>query len=377
MKRNSKVRLLQPILSPLLALLLAIAVVPTSPAAAEGPSVVSVERTSDGSYVYLVNGQPEFMAGMGYNAIYRYLPTEERAARYDADFSKMRALGLNTIMGWDADKGYEQDKFDQLTLDKAWEHGLGVVMPFYLPPEGDYEDPAFRGRLKADLAAKVETYKDHAAIRMWGIGNEVIQGVIASPHTSSASQSIGARGQVEAFGQFYLELADMVHELDPNHPIIYREAEDVFLPLLTWYRPEDGIDRPWLLYGLNIYTFRLEQILSDWPHTSNGMPLFITEFAPEGWSPSDRPFGYLKMWEMLRAHPEFVLGAAPYVWTTEGPEPVDRHFGLVDSAGNPTDGSLEALAGVFRTACPAARHGLHVVYNITCLERPEEHLRDG
>lgn len=333
---KSALELVRIVLLLLPASIMAAVAVPGAPSlSAAGPTTTTVEVNHDGSYSYMVNGQPDFMIGMGYNAIYRYLSPEERAARYDGDFGKMRAAGINTIVGWDADKGYEQDKFDQLTLDKAWEHGLGVVMPFYLPPEGDYADPAFCEQLKAELAAKVTTYRDHPAIRMWGIGNEVIQGVIE-------------RGQVEAFGQLYLELADLAHELDPNHPVIYREAEDVFFPLLTWYNPEDGVDRPWLLYGLNIYTFRLEQILDGWSSTSGGRPLFITEFAPEDWSPADRPLGYLMMWDMLRAHTDFVLGAAPYVWTTEGPEPVDRSYGLMDAAGNPTDGSWEALSRAFR-----------------------------
>ncbi len=311
-----------------------------------GPSVVEVKRTNDGGFVYTVNDQPQFMVGMGYNPIYRHLSPAERAARYDADFSKMTAAGINTILGWDADKGYEQDKFDQLTLDRASEHGLGVVMPFYLPPDGDYTDPAFREQLKEELVAKVEAYKNHPALRMWGIGNEVIEGIIAS-------------GQVEVFDQFYLELADTAHQLDPSHPVIYREAEDVYLPYLTWYSPPDGVERPWLLYGMNFYTFRLEQVLTEWTSRGNNMPLFITEFAPENWSHPDRPAGYLRLWKMIRAHPGFVLGAAVYAWTTEGPEPVDRVYGVVDGEGNPVDGSLEALAPEFRLVNPGVRIQLY------------------
>ncbi|MCL5960223.1 MAG: hypothetical protein M1358_13085 [Chloroflexi bacterium] len=311
-----------------------------SPATEAEPNTVNVEQNDDGSHTYLVDGRPQFLVGMGYNVIYRNLPDEERAARYDADFSRMHAAGINTIMGWDADKGYEQDKFDQLTLDRALEHDLGVVMPFVLPPDGNYADTALQEQLKADLIAKVETYKDHPALRMWGVGNEVMQDVVAN-------------GQAEDFGRFYLELADAVHEVDPNHPVIYREAEDGYLPYLAWYQADGGVDRPWLLYGMNAYTMRLQDILAGWPSLSNGMPLFITEFAPEGWSRADRPDGYLKMWEMIRSHPEYVLGGAPYVWTTDGPEPGDRNFGLVDANGNPMDGSLEALTKEFQKASAA------------------------
>ncbi|MBI2954381.1 MAG: hypothetical protein HYY30_08715 [Chloroflexi bacterium] len=329
-------------------LLLVILVHPTlaaaqAPSAADvGPTVVKVERLPNGSFVYLVGGEPQFMVGMGYNAIYRFLTDEERAARYDVDFSRMRELGVNTILGWDADKGYEQDKFDRLTLDKAWEHGLGVVMPFYLPPDGDYVDPWFRAWMMDELLAKVEAYKDHPALRMWGIGNEVIEPLAAREDEA----------QVEAFNQFYRELAEVAREADPNHPVIYREAEDYPLYNITWYDPEEAIAEPWLLYGINAYTLRLEEILGEWPEWGLNLPLFITEFAPEGWPSDIRPDGYVIMWRMIRSHPDFVLGGAPYVWTTDGPEPVDAHFGLVDADGNPTDGSLDALASEFQEVAP-------------------------
>src|SRR6185437_9802054 len=85
----------------------------------------------------------------------------------------LREAGVNTITGWDSDKGYDQDKFDELTLTLADDYGLGVVMPLNLPPDGNYEDPGYVADLLDQARAKVERFKDFPALRMWGVGNEV------------------------------------------------------------------------------------------------------------------------------------------------------------------------------------------------------------
>ena len=58
-------------------------------------------KQPDGAYQYLVDGQPQVFIGMGYDAIYRYLSDDERAASYRRDFQILRDAGVNTITGWD------------------------------------------------------------------------------------------------------------------------------------------------------------------------------------------------------------------------------------------------------------------------------------
>jgi hypothetical protein len=65
-------------------------------------------------------------------------------------------------------------------------------------------------------------------------------------------------------------------------------------------------------------------------------------------SPSDRPDGFRAMWRMIRAANGWVLGGAVYAWTTDGPEEVDRVFGLVDAGGTPVDGAFAAMSGFYR-----------------------------
>lgn len=294
-----------------------------------GPSKVII---SGGNYSYslTVNGQPERLKGVGYNALYSNLSAEDRAARYDWDFAEMKAAGVNTILGWGI------QKFDDLTLEKAQEYGLGVVMPYGLSTVGDYADPAYQQQVESSVREWVERYKGYPALRMWGIGNEVIHHM--NPNTPRA----------KAFARFYVGLADEVHALDPDHPVIYRDAEDINFGPVKEVLLGDGVHRPWFVYGGNFFTNRICEALPNWPNEGIDIPMLVSEFEPSGASPSDRPKGYIHMLRCIFKQPAYVLGAFAYVWTTDGPETLDQVMGLVDDRGQPVDGSLRALATAFR-----------------------------
>ena len=175
---------------------------------------------------------------------------------------------------------------------------------------------------------------------MWGLGNEVL--------TEMPREMYGA------FGRFYLRLADLFHEMDPNHPVIYREAEDQFVPGISRVLSRSDEPRPWLLYGMNVYSLDLELFLDRWPEHEFNRPLFVSEFGAEPEWVGGRTEGYLNMWRMIRSHPEYVIGGAPYVWTTEGPEPTDAKWGLMDQDGRPVDETFERLAREWRSEPGAA-----------------------
>ena len=297
---------------------------------AAGPSYVTYVQQPDGSYQYMVNGQPQLFIGMGYDPIYRYLPDEQRRANYERDFAMLRDAGVNTITGWDADKGYEQDKFDEITLNTAEEYGLGVVMPMNLPPDGAYDDPQYVDQLLAEARAKVERFRDYPALRMWGVGNEVFW--IMDPD------------MYPAFEDAYLKIVDLFHQLDPNHPVIYRESEDRYVPEFTQMLEDSGDMRPWLLYGMNIYDKDPRPILRDWPSWGLDRPVLVSEFGGEGQTGAQRAKAYLEMWQGIRQFPRYVIGGAPYVWTVAGPEPTDEVWGLMDANSRPVDETFGVLS---------------------------------
>lgn len=311
------------------------------PLAADGPSHVEIVREADGNWTYLVNGRPKVIRGVGYNPQYASLPPDQRAELYQRDFSAMHQLGINTIEGW-----FEQ-QFDDVTLDYAARNGIGVLMPFELNQDWNYSDPAVQTAILERVSASVEQYRDQPAVRMWAPGNENLHRILY-PHWVSQENDPSVRARADAFAAFLPVLVDRIHELDPNHPVIYRDAEDVYLPRLRAAFEATGVARPWLVYGANVYSAgRLEQIVNAWPSQWLDSPLVLSEFAPGGVGPAERPLGFEQDWAVIRSRPGLVLGGLAYTWATNGPEDLDRVFGFVNAQGVPSDGALAALSASY------------------------------
>jgi hypothetical protein len=122
----------------------------------------------------------------------------------------------------------------------------------------------------------------------------------------------------------------------------------VYLPRLKAAFEATGVPRPWLVYGANVYSAaRLKQIIDAWPSQWLDGPLVLSEFAPGGVGPAERPIGFEQDWSLIRSRPGIVLGGLAYTWATNGPEDLDRVFGFVDADGVPSDGALAALSASY------------------------------
>jgi beta-galactosidase/beta-glucuronidase len=311
-----------------------------TPTPASGPSDVEV-RGSNGQFQYLVNGEPTVIKGMGLNTQYTQLMTpDQRAAQLESDMTALQQLGVNTVLGWDP------AEFDQTLLDAAARHNIGVVMPFDLDPSVDYSDPELRQQLRDQVIAWVMKYRDHPAVRMWGLGNEVLHKIVHPAWVGP--QDPAANINAEAFSDWLIETADAIHAIDPNHPVTYRSAEDAFVPwVVDALKRHPSGPRPWFVWGTNCYQDYLQTILDNWPDSGMDTALWVSEFAPGTMAVPDRPDGFATMWGYIRRHPDWVLGGAVYAWTRNGPEGVDRNFGLTDD-GVPVDGrSLDELNTLF------------------------------
>jgi hypothetical protein len=306
-----------------------------------GPTTVEVRAAADGTWTYLVDGVPDTIRGIGYNPQYASLSRPERVHLYARDFSAMRQLGINTIEGW-----FEW-QFDEVTLDVANRNGIGVIMPFEVNHDWPIDNPNVRQSILDHVSAYVQRYKDHPAVRMWSPGNENLHRILYPRWVSKEGDPV-ARARADAFAAFLPELVDRIHQIDPDHPVVYRDAEDVYLARIRAAFSATGQSRPWLVYGANVYsTSRLREVLAAWPAQWPGQALLISEFAPGGTGPAERPIGFEQQWQLIRARPDVVLGGLAYTWATNGPEELDRVFGFVDPAGLPTDGALAALASAY------------------------------
>ena len=162
------------------------------PADPEEPAHVAVVETDTG-YQLQVNGEPFYIHGAGLEF---------------GDIDRLAAHGANSFRTWRTDNG-------QFTgtevLDRAHANGLYVTMGLEIARERegqgrgvfgfDYDDEeAVAAQLEA-IREEVLMYKDHPALLMWGIGNELNLGS-TNPAVWDAVNGI----------------SEMIHEVDPNHP---------------------------------------------------------------------------------------------------------------------------------------------------------------
>src|SRR5690606_30676025 len=134
----------------------------------------------DGGYTLLRDGKPYFIKGAGGTSY----------------MDRLHAYGGNSIRTWSTHDG-------QRILDEAHRLGLTVTMGLAVATERhgfDYNDSEAVAQQLARLRTEVLKYKDHPALLAWGIGNEL------NLHYSNPKVWDAVN-----------EIAEMIHELDPNH----------------------------------------------------------------------------------------------------------------------------------------------------------------
>ena len=134
-------------------------------------------------------------------------PYEVRGAGFvNGGLDGLVAAGGNAIRTWGIDDN------TRALLDEAWAKGVSVTLGLWLGhvehgfSYGD--DDAVASQLVA-IRAQVERFKDHPALLMWGVGNEVeLEG-----------------GDDPRIWRAIEDVARMIHEIDPHHPTLAVTAE--------------------------------------------------------------------------------------------------------------------------------------------------------
>ncbi len=149
-------------------------------------------RNDDGDYQLYVDGEPFYIKGAGLEF---------------GDIERLAAHGANSFRTWRTDNG---EATGQEVLDRAYANGLYVTMGLDIARERegqgrgvfgfDYDDEAAVAEQLERVRAEVMQYKDHPALIIWGIGNELNLGA-ENPKVWDAVNGI----------------SEMIHEVDPNH----------------------------------------------------------------------------------------------------------------------------------------------------------------
>ncbi|MEU1150747.1 discoidin domain-containing protein [Streptomyces sp. NPDC005863] len=283
---------------------------PAQQAGAAG-NVVKVTG-SQGNWQLSVNGSPYQVKGLTWG------PSVADADKYMPD---LKSMGVNTIRTWGTDASSKP------LFDSAAAHGVKVIAGFWLQPGGGpgsggcvnyLTDTAYKNQMLDEFPKWVQTYKDHAGVLMWNVGNESVLG-LQNCYTGDELER-----QRNAYTTFVNDIAKKIHAVDPNHPVTSTDAWTGAWPYYKRNAPD--LD----LYAVNSYNAVCD-IKSTWEQGGYTKPYIVTETGPAGeWEvpddangvpdePTDRAKaeGYTKAWNCVTGHKGVALGATMFHYGTE------------------------------------------------------------
>jgi hypothetical protein len=205
------------------------------------PASVRIIESSEG-YRLLVNGEPFRVQGGGLES---------------GSQQELAARGGNAFRTWRTGERAEA------VLDQASANGLMVAMGIEMGSERhgfDYDDPSAVARQFARVRAQVLRNKDHPALLLWIVGNEL----------NLESRNPRVWNAVDRIAQW-------IHQVDPNHPVMTTLAgfDGELAALLKARAP--ALD----LIGIQLYG-DIEKLPLKLEVASWTGPYMVTEWGPTG-----------------------------------------------------------------------------------------------
>ena len=262
-----------------------------SATSSEKPIPVTLKQDKDGGWQLFRAGKPFYVQGVG----------------ADGGIEGLAAIGANSTRTW----GVDDDTIK--TLDAAHAQGLTVSVGLWLGHERhgyDYQDLDSVSKQIENTLASVRKLKNHPAILVWGLGNEME----AFKETEGDSPAIWL--QVE-------HIARMIKQEDPNHPIMTVVAEVGGRKIEAINKLCPSVD----IIGINSYGGgpKLPERLAKF---ESKKPYIVTEFGPAGaWevdeddlgipiekSSTEKAADYRASYEAFKADSKNCLGCYAFLW---------------------------------------------------------------
>jgi hypothetical protein len=286
---------------------------------------VELRQTAAG-WQLLRDGEPYFIRGAGGSG----------------DLKQLAAAGANSVRTWGA------DDIDAL-LDEAHALGLSVTVGIWLGHERHGFDYADSDQVDEQLERARQTilrYKDHPAVLLWGIGNEM-EGFEA--------------GDNPAIWAAVNDIAAMVKELDPAHPTMTVTADIGGGRIAGVQERCPAID----IHGINSYG-GAASLPTRYPDGGGRKPYVLTEFGPPGtWEIPENAWGapqeltstakaaaYRRSYEQgVLAAPGLALGSYVFTWGYKM-EATATWYGMFLPDGSPL-AAVDAMTELWSGAPPS------------------------
>ena len=225
----------------------------------------------------LVNGEPFTIKGVGYSPVpigvdpettppYGDYFTSNYSTIYNRDLPLLRQMGANTIRLWGWNNTSDHTDF----LNKAYNNGVDpiyVIVTFWMGPSvySDISSPSGRTQIKANFRAMVSAHKNHPAILMWSIGNEL-------------NASWMYRDRLNDLFSLINEMAEDAHQEEGSnyHPVVTPLLDSNLINTITAYDPSlTSLD----MWGVDVYRGQSFGTLFDDYKAVSNKPLLILEFG--------------------------------------------------------------------------------------------------
>ena len=294
-------------------------------AEAKGAATVVRVVAAEGGFQLNRDGRPYFIKGGGGNG----------------SLEALAEAGGNSLRTWGADA-----KVGAI-LDKAQRLGLTVTVGIWLGHERhgfNYHDVNQVARQYDEARQAILRYKDHPALLMWGIGNEME----------------GNDGENAAIWSAVNNLATLARKLDPNHPTMTVIAEVGGARVKNLHRLCPDID----VVGINTYAGG-GSIAARYKQAGGTKPFVLTEFGPPGqWESARTSWGaavemtstekarfYRDVYTKAIAPGGLCLGSYAFTWGFKQ-EATATWFGLF-LADESRTGGIDALTELWSGKRPA------------------------
>lgn len=292
--------------------------------APSGPIKVEAVRAGEG-WQLRRGGSPYFIKGVG--------GTQE--------MERLAQLGGNSVRTWGVENAGPE-------LDQAHRYGLTVTLGIWLGHRSyfDYTNEKQLEEQRAKVREAVIAHRNHPALLMWGLGNEM---EVDNNDTPALWKEIDV-------------LARMVKELDPNRPTmsVVAEVSREKIERIKKYAPNLDVLGVNSYGGLNSLATRLKEF--GWTK-----PWVVTEFGPLGpWERPKAPWGapleqtssekanfYLESYRKAIDPAAGCLGSYVFLWG-EKQEVTPTWFGMFLTTGE-TLPTVDAMAYVWNGKWPTQR----------------------
>lgn len=274
----------------------------------EKPANVQIEE-SDGKFTLFVNEDPFFVKGAG----------------GQQHMDKLSDYGGNSIRTWSTDNAKE-------ILDEAHQNGIMVTLGLWVGHERhgfDYNnEEAVQTQLET-FTQQVEKFKDHPALLMWAIGNEM----------ELNASNVMVWNAIN-------DIAKMIKEKDPNHPTMTVVAEINQQKIIHLNERVPDVD----ILGVNSYR-SVDSVPQRIREFGWNRPYMITEWGPNGhwevantqWNApieqtsSEKAEVYKSRYEnVIASDTDLCLGSYVFLWGQKQ-ERTSTWYGLFLESGEETE----------------------------------------